>query len=165
MRHLPHARDLSVPVRVMLTPQMFIFDAIEKLASSRLSAAPVVGEDGRLIGILTEKDCLRVISNIGYNEIVGGSVADYMSEPVATLTEDMDLFNVARQFLVTHFMVLPVLKRGAPIGLVTRHCLLEHIGDLRRSKQGQDAGTNGGAKGRVRTRIRRKGNALQHAIH
>lgn len=127
MKKVPTARDCMSIWFVTLRPEMDVYEAIDILASKRASGAPVLDADGNLIGILTEKDCLRVISNEAYDHLVGGTVADYMSEVKGMVTVDMDLFSVAREFLNTNFAVLPVLEDGKPVGRISRQDMLRGI--------------------------------------
>ncbi len=129
---VPTARDCMSIWFVTLRPDMDVYEAIDILASKRASGAPVLDDEGNLIGILTEKDCLRVMSHDAYGQLAGGIVADYMSEPKGVLTADMDLFSVAREFLNTNFAVLPVLEEGKPVGRISRQDMLRGIQQLQR---------------------------------
>lgn len=115
-----------------LRPDMEIYEAIDVLENKRAAGAPVLDADGNLLGILTEKDCLRVTSNGAYQSLASGTVRDYMSEPKAIVTTDMDLFTVAKQFLDTNFAVLPVLENGKPVGRISRQDMLRGIQQLQR---------------------------------
>jgi predicted transcriptional regulator len=56
---------------VTLQPDMPIEVAIQLLLKNRISGAPVVDEDRKLIGVLSEKDCLRIFANGAYNVLPG----------------------------------------------------------------------------------------------
>lgn len=127
MKRVPIARECMAGWYVILRPDMDVYEAIDLLASKRASGAPVVDADGMLLGVLTEKDCLRVLTNSTYGELATGAVADYMSEVKHTLTPEMDLFTVAREFLATNFAVLPVLEGGKPVGRISRQNMLRTI--------------------------------------
>jgi predicted transcriptional regulator len=129
---VPTARDCMTVWFVTLRPDMDVYEAIDILASKRASGAPVLDAEGNLVGILTEKDCLRVMSHEAYGQLSGGVVGDYMSEPKGVLTVDMDLFSVAREFLNTNFAVLPVLENGNPVGRISRQDMLRGIQCLQR---------------------------------
>jgi len=55
-----------------LEPDTEILHAVHTLIRNNISAAPVVDKGGALIGILTEKDCMRVVLN-AWKRIVCGS--------------------------------------------------------------------------------------------
>ncbi len=139
MLTIPRARDCMSTWYTTLKPDMPIYAAIDTLEKKCAAGAPVVDEHGKLLGILTEKDCLRVISNAAYEGLATGTVADYMSEPKAILTTDMDLFAVAKQFLSTNFAVLPVVEDGKPIGRISRQDMLRGIQLMQRENAKEKA--------------------------
>ena len=52
-------KDIMITDPVVVTPNTPTLEAIEKLREHRIGSLPVV-EDGRLVGILTERDLIRV---------------------------------------------------------------------------------------------------------
>ncbi len=58
-----------------------------------------------VVGMLTEKDCLRIVSQWAYEGVSGGTVGDHMSDLEVRITPDMDLLNAARAFLGVQFLV------------------------------------------------------------
>jgi predicted transcriptional regulator len=109
-------------------PETDIVEAIDSLVQRRAAGAPVVDDQDHLVGVLTEKDSLRVLANAAYGEMVGGNVGEHMSRVGATVTEDMDLFAVAHVFLQTNFPVLPVTDhRQRLLGRISRQDMLRQI--------------------------------------
>ncbi len=129
---IPTARNLMEKVPTTFSPGMSLVDAIETLAEMHVSAAPVVDENDCFLGMLTDKDCLRIVSVSAFHRPRGGRVADFHS-PVAQAVEiDMDLFRIAELFLTSNFTVLPVLERGKLVGCINRAGLLKGITFLTR---------------------------------
>lgn len=125
---LPTARDFVTPSPFTLRPEQDLFDAIDLLVEHQATAAPVVDEDGRLLGMLTEKDCLRVLAALTYQDQAdGGTVADFQSQIRVVCERDMDIFRVAEQFLGTNFPMLPVVGDGKLEGLISRQALLQGV--------------------------------------
>ena len=60
-RSVPRASDLMEEVRMTFAPDMDLMQAIEELARHGVSAAPVVDSQRCIRGVLTEKDCLRLL--------------------------------------------------------------------------------------------------------
>ena len=133
MIQIPTARDTLSPYFIVLRPEEDLLAAVDVLVRKRAQGAPVLNDEEELVGILTEKDCLRLLSNSAYGELAGGRVSDYMSSVKVTLTADMDLFRVAAAFLETNFPILPVLERGKLIGRVSRLDLLRQVKELERN--------------------------------
>ena len=102
-------------------------EAMHDLARSPFPALPVVDDFGIVVGMLTEKDCLRTVSQWAYEGISGGTVADHMSDLEVRVTPDMDLLNAARAFLECNFSCLPVTESDRLVGFVHRHDVLKGI--------------------------------------
>lgn len=101
--------------------------AIHDLARSPFPALPVVDDLGVVVGELTEKDCLRTVSQWAYEGISGGTVADHMSDLEVRVTPEMDLLNAARAFLECNFSCLPVTEEDRLVGFIHRHDVLKGI--------------------------------------
>ena len=124
---VPKASDLMEEVRTVLRPDMDLMWAIEELARHGISAALVVDSQRTLRGILTEKDCLRLLYDSTLHRSRGGRVADFMSQPDETIELDMDIFRVAEVFLHNNFPMLQVVDNGKLVGCVTRQHMLRGI--------------------------------------
>lgn len=101
--------------------------AMHDLARSPFPALPVVDETKRVVGVLSEKDCLRTVSQWAYEGVSGGTVADYMSDLEIRVTPDMDLLTAARAFLECNFSSLPVTENEILVGFIHRHDVLKGI--------------------------------------
>ena len=132
IKNVPTVGDIMSEWIVVLSPDMDIYKAIEIFAKKRASGAPVLDESGELIGILTEKDCLRVLSNSAYGQLAHGNVSNFMSTIKVTVEKTADLFSVAREFLTTNFAVLPVLEDGKLAGRISRQDMLKGIEEMER---------------------------------
>ncbi len=121
------AKDLMEEIRVTFSPDMDLLKAIEQLSRHGLSAAPVVDSQRCLRGILTEKDCLRLLYDAALHRSRGGRVADFMSKLDETVEIDMDIFRISEVFLHNNFPMLPVVDKGKLVGCVTRHHMLRGI--------------------------------------
>jgi CBS domain-containing protein len=102
-------------------------EAMHDLARSPFPALPVVDSDGHVVGVLSEKDCLRTVSQWAYEGISGGTVGDHMSQLDVRITPDMDLLTAGRVFLECNFSCLPVTDQDHIVGFVHRHEILKGI--------------------------------------
>ncbi|HOD49077.1 MAG TPA: CBS domain-containing protein [Candidatus Hydrogenedentes bacterium] len=130
---VPVARDIMKTTTRLFHPDISVFEAMEALCHKGENAAMVVDADYRLVGILTEEDCLRVLLSEVYDgfEAIGRArVADYMSPVTETLTPSTDIFAIASIFLRTNVNLLPVLDDGVLIGCIKRLCMLAAIIEL-----------------------------------
>lgn len=132
-RGIPTASELMEEIRMTFPPAMDLLTAIELLARHGMSAAPVVDQNRCLLGMLTEKDCLRILYDSALHRARGGRVADFLSPVPQAIEVDMDLFRISELFLATNFTMLPVVDKGRLVGCITRQNMLEGIMSLTRA--------------------------------
>ena len=78
--------------------------------------------------MLSEKDCLRVALNAGYNQEAAGRVADYMSTNVITVDADASIIDVAKMFLESPYKRYPVVDEdNRLVGQISRSDVLKAI--------------------------------------
>ena len=128
----PTAADIMAR-EATLSPDADIYDAITKLLKSKLSGAPVVDDDGRLIGMLSERDCLKVLVGGALEGRPGGRVSDFMTPSPESISPDTNLFEIVHIFVTKTFRKLPVVDgNGRVVGQVSRRDALkafERMGD------------------------------------
>ena len=107
-----------------------IYKAIDKLLHHHISGTPVIDDSGKMVGILTEKDCLRIMANGSFHGMPGGLVSRYMTEDVKTVALGTDIFVVADLFLKNHFRRIPVLNGKKLVGQISRCDVLSAIKDI-----------------------------------
>lgn len=115
------------------TPGMDIYEAAGLLLENRISGAPVIDAKGKLVGLLSEQDCLKVIMTTGMYNLPPGTVADYMTkENIVTITPDLSIFELAEMFMKYKFRRFPVVEHGRLVGQVSKRDLLSAIKDMRK---------------------------------
>lgn len=121
--------DAYMDVKVaVLAPHTPILEAVDFLLTQHVTGAPVVNEQNKLIGMLTEKDCLRLLAvGVQGEPVSGGTVADFMTRDVVTIALGTDLYYAAGVFLKHHFRRLPVIHHHKLVGAITRFDILRAI--------------------------------------
>ena len=123
------AKPVNILVRDIMTTNIVTFkidesihDVMKVLIKNRISGGPVVDEKGQLIGIISEADCMKEISDSRYFNmpILDKSVGHFMTSKVETLTAEMSLFDAASMFHSTGRRRFPVLHKGTLVGQVSR---------------------------------------------
>ncbi len=120
---------------VTFRPDTDVLDAIHQLIAHRIAGAPVVDDEGHLVGMLSEFDCMRTVLTAGYHGDPGGPVADYMARNVETVDAGMSIVDLAERFLESGFRRYPVLKDNRLVGQISRRDVLRAIGEIRRDGQ------------------------------
>lgn len=123
------AADVMTRKLVTLSPGTDIYEAMDQLLSHRISGAPVVDE-GRLVGILSEYDCMA-LGSASLTDLYatgGGDVRQYMSSDVLTARPDTPIGDLAATFLSKRVRRLPVVDdNGQLVGLVSRRDVLKGL--------------------------------------
>lgn len=120
-------RDFMAKDLIVFKPSDDIYKAIDTLVKAEISGAPVVDEDGKLVGIISQKDCLRILANGVFHNAPAGEVRQYMTEAVMTIEPEMDIFTVVDIFLNTVYRRLPIVEDGVVVGQVSRRDILRAI--------------------------------------
>lgn len=111
----------------LLTQEMSISEALDRMLESGLSGLPVVDSQRRIIGFLSEQDCIPKLINASYhcdNRIV---VADVMRHDPLTVTPDTDVFELARTMGGPKPKLYPVVEGKKVVGMVTRHQVMSFL--------------------------------------
>ena len=129
MKNVGLVKDFMAKKLITFAPDTDIRKAIEIIVKKGISGAPVVNSEGDLIGIISEKDCIRTIVGGPYNQAPGGigSVADFMSTNVKTLPSSATVLDAAYQFAFTQYRRFPVVEKGKLVGQISRHDVLKAI--------------------------------------
>ncbi|HKX46006.1 MAG TPA: CBS domain-containing protein, partial [Planctomycetota bacterium] len=124
------ARDIMATALITLREEDSIFEAIRVLLAKRISGAPVVDDDGRLVGVLSELDCLRVLTSDEFydgQQEESGTVRHFMTPAGRTIPPNLGIYAISHYFLTTPIRRLPVVEDGRLIGQVSRRDVLHGI--------------------------------------
>jgi CBS domain-containing protein len=120
-------RDYMTTDVLSVGPDAEIMHTIHLLVEKDISGVPVVDDQSRLVGILTERDCIRIAVQAGYFDEAGGRVADYMTTEVHTVSPDDSLMDLAELFATSPFRRCPVVEDGRLVGLICRRDVLSAL--------------------------------------
>tara|TARA_Y100000590_G_scaffold227786_1_gene257067 strand:+ start:225 stop:689 length:465 start_codon:yes stop_codon:yes gene_type:complete len=129
MNKKPIVNNYMTTRLVTLSENMDVYFAISLLLKNKISGAPVINDKNQLVGILSEKDCLRVFANGSFHNMPGGLVKNFMTKAVATVYQEMDLFMVADIFLKHNYRRMPVVNGDVLVGQISRRDVLCAIQD------------------------------------
>ena len=101
-----------------------VADAVRKLGEKRIGALPVV-EDGRIVGIMSERDVIYSLREHGPGAL-GLSVSAVMSAPAITADPETDVLEALSLMTQRRIRHLPVLERGEIRGIVSIGDLVKH---------------------------------------
>lgn len=107
---------------VTFHPDQSILSVMEIFAKHRISGGPVLDDNGFLVGIISEADCMKQISESRYfnQPILDKRVERFMSKNVETIPHDLSIFDAAERFHKNNRRRLPVMKDGLLVGQISR---------------------------------------------
>lgn len=112
---------------VLLTPNMSLATAVEKLLAQNKLGAPVVDDSGALLGFLSQQDCLAVMLKSSYHCDMVAVVKDCMRSDVLWVGPEDSVLQLAEQMLGLKPKIYPVVDNGKVIGTINRTNILGAI--------------------------------------
>ncbi|MFV0542013.1 MAG: CBS domain-containing protein [Aestuariibaculum sp.] len=112
---------------ITFTPEQHIDTVIETLVKNKISGGPVVNEKNELIGIVSEGDCIKQISESRYYNmpIQDRTIKDCMVKDVETIDGNMNIFDAANRFLSAKRRRFPIVENGKLVGLISQKDILK----------------------------------------
>jgi CBS domain-containing protein len=101
-----------------------VFDAVRRLGEKRIGALPVV-EDGRITGIISERDVIYCLRDHG-PEVLDWPISRVMSSPAITADPETDVLAALALMTQRRIRHLPVVERGEIRGIVSIGDLVKH---------------------------------------
>lgn len=123
-------KDFMNPKPVTVLPDTNIADVAKITLKHKISGVIVVDQSNTLLGMISELDCLRVMSDSIYHDgrnTPSISAQDIMTKEVTIVSPDAQLFDVMTSMLNQGQRRRPVVENGKVIGQVTCRQLLKII--------------------------------------
>jgi len=132
------AKDIMERGVVTIGPETGADAAMEIMLREEVSGLPVVDAQGKLIGVVTEKDMLQTV----YDKLFGQApraktVADLMTREVKTFDDEASVLEIAECLIHSTFRRVPILHGGKLVGVVSRPDVIRAILKMR-ARQRQD---------------------------
>lgn len=119
------AKNIMVKEVITVTRDTPIFEALELMAENGVSGIPVVEYDMTLVGILTEKDVLRLFYT--HEDHKNETVNSFMSQPVVHVDENESLSEVCACLMNYFLRRVPITSKGKVVGIISRPDLIKYI--------------------------------------
>jgi CBS domain-containing protein len=112
---------------ITFRPEQSVDEVIEALITNKISGGPVVNENNELVGIISEGDCLKQISESRYYNMpmAQDNVEKRMVKNVDTLDGNMNIFDAANMFLESKHRRFPILENGKLVGQISQKDILK----------------------------------------
>ena len=120
------AKDIMQRPAIAATPRASLRDLAAQLVSNQFSGMPVVDADGKVIGVVTESDIVRVL--IAGKHLENLTAAEVMTSPAISVDVDTPLDDVTKIMQVeNHMMRVPVTNQDKLVGIISRRDVIRAI--------------------------------------
>jgi CBS domain-containing protein len=107
-----------------IQPHRMLSEAVATLHELRIGALVVTGADGKVLGILSERDIIRAIAAGGH--VLTDPVSRYMTSKVVTCTMDTLIGDLMEDMTKGRFRHIPVVENDRLVGIVSIGDVVKH---------------------------------------
>lgn len=114
-------------------PEQSVLEVIEILLKKGISGGPVVNDKNELVGIISEGDCMKQLSDCRYHNhpMDDVKVEQRMIKNVDTIDGNMNVLDAANVFLESKHRRFPIVENGKLTGQISQRDVLKAAMDLR----------------------------------
>lgn len=118
---------------ITFQPEQSVEEVIEALISNKISGAPVVNSNNELVGIISEGDCIKHLSDSRYYNmpVEDSTVGSRMIKNVETIDGNMSIFDAAKKFLEAKRRRFPIVENGKLVGQISQKDVLKAAMNLK----------------------------------
>lgn len=110
---------------ITISPDAPLTKAVSSLAEHRIGAIVAVSGDGRLEGILSERDVVRILAEKG-TEILSSPVSSVMTRAVVTCGPEESIAVIMERMTRGRFRHVPVVENGRLGGIISIGDVVKH---------------------------------------
>ncbi|GAA4289611.1 CBS domain-containing protein [Aestuariibaculum suncheonense] len=112
---------------ITFTPDQTIESVMQSLIHNKISGGPVVNEHNELVGIISEGDCIKQISESRYYNMPmqDNTIENHMVKNVETIDGNMNIFDAANKFLQAKRRRFPIVENGKLVGQISQKDILK----------------------------------------
>lgn len=120
-------RDYMTTNLITFKPEQSVQEVVEALIKYKISGGPVVNDRNELVGIISEGDCLKQLSESRYYNmpLKHDNVEKRMARNVETIDGNLDVFDAANKFLQSKIRRFPIVENGKLVGQISQKDILK----------------------------------------
>jgi CBS domain-containing protein len=125
-------REYMTQQLITFKPDQNIDEVVRILTYRSISGGPVCDENKKLVGIISEGDCLKQVMNTAYSNvpILSGKVKDHMVKEVEVLSPNHTIMQAAEKFLKLKVRRFPVMEDGKLVGQLSQRDVMRAFQDM-----------------------------------
>ena len=110
---------------ISIEPTATLETAVRKLAEHRIGALLVLGPDRRVIGILSERDIVRVLAEQGA-DVLKQPLAQVMTRKVVSCSQTETVGTIMERMTTGKFRHVPVVEQDQVVGVISVGDVVKH---------------------------------------
>lgn len=110
---------------ISIEPTATLDTAVKTLAKHRIGALLVLGPDRRVIGILSERDIVRVLAEQGA-DVLAKPLAQVMTRKVVTVGPTDSVGAIMERMTTGKFRHVPVVEQEQVVGIISIGDVVKH---------------------------------------
>lgn len=123
------AKTIMITDVITVKKDTTIYDSVKLMLENNITGLPVVSEDMDVLGVVSEKDILKMLHDPSIDR--KGPISNLMTAKVTCFDEESDLMEIGECFLKNDFRRVPIVSQGKLVGIISRRDLIKFIFDLR----------------------------------
>jgi len=124
-------KDIMTKDVVSVKKDTPIYEAIEIMRKEDITGMPVIEDDMTLVGVITEKDVLRLF--YADEDEKNQTVGFFMTRPAVSYRENENLRSVCDFMMINYFRRVPVVsKQGKLVGIISRPDIIDYLLEQKR---------------------------------
>ncbi|MEL0455651.1 CBS domain-containing protein [Flavobacteriaceae bacterium SZ-1-7] len=112
---------------ITFRPDQTIESVMQAIIKHRISGGPVVNDKHELVGVISEGDCIKQISESRYYNMPmqDQTIEKHMAKNVETIDGNMNIFDAANKFLNAKRRRFPIVENGKLVGQISQKDVLK----------------------------------------
>jgi CBS domain-containing protein len=120
----PTAKDVMKTGLLTVKKAAPVYEAMDIMATKNITGLPVVDDYMNLLGIISEKDVLKLLYD---PDALPTVVGDVMTQEITGFSQDASLFDICGCLIDNNFRRVPILNGGKLIGIISRTDIMAYI--------------------------------------
>lgn len=118
---------------ITFSPNQTIESVMQAIIKHRISGGPVVNDKNELVGVISEGDCIKQISESRYYNMPmqDKTIEKHMALDVETIDGNMNIFDAANKFLQAKRRRFPIVENGKLVGQISQKDVLKAAMELK----------------------------------
>jgi CBS domain-containing protein len=118
------AKDVMTKEVITIAPETGLEETIARLVNNKISGMPVCDKEGKVVGMISEKDVLNFIFS---GNIKNTTVKEAMSTHIISFPPDAELDKIALVMGEKQIRRVPILENGRLVGIVSRRSIIKIV--------------------------------------